>query len=222
MSRSLLPRSAPGHASSLPPLSRLKSAHSYIKRNNKKQKTTPLNLISHGSSFRDFEPPRRPDMRPALYQPSAAAVGRMQICFICIETRPRPQCLPSHSIPPPTTLPTLLWRVLWPSIYIYIPHMLSDSRPPAAKHSLPCEGCQFVYMLMLLFPSRPPASSGRPLTIPLCSKVTRRSVVTLPDFTHTSGSGFSSNLLFFYFLPQLFGALCLFLEMETGPNEHWN
>lgn len=124
--------------------------------------------------------------------------------------------------PPPTTLPTLLWRVLRPWIYIYIPHMLSDSRPPAAKHSLPCEGCQFVYMLMLLFPSRPPASSGRPLTIPLCSKVTRRSVVTLPDFTHTSGSGFSSNLLFFYFLPQLFGALCLFLEMETGPNEHWN
>lgn len=156
-------------------------------------------------------------MRPALYQPSAAAVGRMQICFICIETWPRPQCLPSHSIPPPTTLPTLLWRVLRPWIYIYIPHMLSDSRPPAAKHSLPCEGCQFVYMLMLLFPSRPPASSGRPLTIPLCSKVTRRSVVTLPDFTHTSASGFSSNLLFFFiFSPSFLVHYVYFWKWKRG------
>ena len=157
----------------------------------KKLKMTPLNLISHGSSFRDFQPPQRPDMRPALYQPSAAAVGRMQSCFICIAARASRFALPLYS-PPPR-------GVFCGPGYIYIPHMLSDSRPPAAEHSLPCEGCQFVYMLMLLFPSRPPASSGRPLTIPLCSKVTRRSVVILPDFTYTSGSGFSTYLLFFFF-----------------------
>lgn len=64
----------------------------------------------------------------------------------CICMKKQPQCLPS---------PLYCFscgRFRSPGLYIL--HMLSDSRPPAAKHLLLCERCEFADMLMLLFPSR--------------------------------------------------------------------
>lgn len=193
MSLLLLPRSALGQTSSLPPLSLLKLAHHYVKVED--DSTGIISQIIR--SFRDLNP--MSDVHSALqYINCHSLQWTMQSYFICIKTQPGPQCLPSHSIPSPSC------GVLQP--WLYIPRMLSDSRLPAAKHLLLCEWCEFVYMLMLLFPSRPAVYFGTRLTFHFAQK-SQKSVVSLPDFIY-------NWILLCNMLLQLSAAICCFRKWK--------
>lgn len=128
----------------------------------KRQKWLHRNHISHGSFIHGLEPHARHAFVPYINRYSQQWTA--QCYFICIKTQSRPWCLPSHSIPR-----ALLWRALQPCLYI--PHMLSDSRPPAAKHLLAtwvmwiCVHADVVISITLLT-----AYFGTPLTFHFAQK----------------------------------------------------
>lgn len=154
----------------LPPLSLLKLVRRYVK-NGRRLLRGVISYTVH--SFMDVHPTS--DMRSALSPLSIAAVDYAKPVPFALRRRPRPQCLPSHSILPPPVAG-------FAALVIYSTHA---EWQPASPQQNTCSYvsdvnlctywcCYFNHVLCLL----------RDTThISLCSKVTRRAVIS-PDFIH--------------------------------------